>query len=260
MTFLILGAGFTGARVAALLRERGHAVTALRTAQLDATAAGAVNRLRALTPAGARVLHSIPSLPGHADAAILEGLQPHAVRVVYLSTTGVYGDIAHVDETTPIAPRTGRELQRAATERAVAAGPWSSLILRPAAIYGPGRGAHVAMAEGRYALPGDGSKYISRIHVDDLAAVAAAALTSDLTGAYPVADEEPCSSLEIATFCARQFGLPMPPFANDAEVPVSRRGNRRVDGRAILRLLRVELRYPSYRQGLPAAVNSQTAR
>ena len=59
-------------------------------------------------------------------------------------------------------------------ENDVLAGPWSSLILRPAAIYGPDRGVHVSLAQGRHRMLGDGSNYISRIHVDDLAAITAA--------------------------------------------------------------------------------------
>ena len=195
------------------------------------------------------VLHSIPSLPDNADARLLDALGK-ASRIVYLSTTGVYGAAEHVDEHTPIAPRNPREQARADTEAAVASGPWQSLILRPAAIYGPDRGVHVSMAQGAYTLNGDGSNYISRIHVDDLARLAAAALLSDLTGAYPVADEYPCTSREIADYCSQRFHLPPPISVSQSEVPVSRRNNRRVDGRAIFRLLGLSLLYPSYKEGL----------
>jgi nucleoside-diphosphate-sugar epimerase len=253
---LILGAGYTGSRVARLLSDSGHAVSALRRADLDFTAPDAPRRLAELAPPGCRVLHSVPSLPELADARLLAGLDGKAERVVYLSTTGVYGASSLVDETTPIAPRHPREQARAATEAAVAAGPWTSLILRPAAIYGPDRGVHVAMAQGRYTLVGDGSNYISRIHVDDLARIAAAALLVDWTGAYPVADLHPCPSREIAEYCARHFGLPPPVLAPDSEVPESRRNNRRVDGRAIFTRLGLELLYPGYEQALAAVLTT----
>lgn len=250
MSFLILGAGYTGGRVARLLANSGRRVTALHRTDIDFTTPGAVDRLRAIAPADCTVLHSIPSLAGAADAALLAGLAGKARRVVYLSTTGVYGAATTVDAATPAAPRTEREWARVRTEQAVQAGAWQALILRPAAIYGPDRGAHIALAEGRYSLLGDGANFISRIHVDDLAALAYAALLADLEGAYPVADEHPCSSREIAEFCAAAFGLPMPASAGASDVPVSRRGNRRVDGRAIFAALGVRLRYPSYREGL----------
>ena len=251
---LILGCGFTGSRVARLLRDDGVAVIAIRRAQIDFTHPGAVAQLAAVAPPGCVVLHSVPSLPDSADALLLSALEGRADRIVYVSTTGVYGASETVDENTPVAPRNAREEARVRTELAVQNGSWNSLILRPAAIYGPGRGVHVSMAEGRYTLLGDGSNYISRIHVDDLAAVAHAAARSGLTGAYPVADEHPCPSREIAEYCANRFGWPMPVSVSQAEVPASRRANRRVDGRAIALRLGVSLRYPSYREGIAQAM------
>ena len=256
VTFLIIGAGYTGSRVAQRLRDDGHLVVALHRSDADFTLPDATARLRELAPADCVALHSVPSLPGGAGAALLAALAGRARRVVYISTTGVYGAAQEVDERTPAAPRNEREQARVDTENAVGGGDWSSLILRPAAIYGPGRGAHVALAEGRYALPGDGANFISRIHVDDLAALAVAGLLGEVVGAYPVADEHPCSSREIADFCVAQYGLPAPVSAPMEEVPVSRRGNRRVDGRAVCRLLGVALSYPSYREGIPAAMRA----
>lgn len=253
-TVLILGCGFTGSRVARRLREEGVAVTAIRRAQIDFTAAEALGQLAAITAEGCVVLHSVPSLVGAADARLLTALEGKASRVVYLSTTGVYGDAEVVDETTPAMPRTPREQARVDTENAVARGPWESLILRPAAIYGPGRGVHVSMSEGRYALMGDGTNYISRIHVEDLAGIAYAALFAPLTGAYPVADLLPCPSREIAQYCSEQYGWPMPASVTAAEVPETRRTNRRVDGRAICERLGVRLSYPTYREGIAQAI------
>lgn len=247
---LILGVGYTGSRVAAILTRSGHDVTAIRRSQIDFTQPHAIHDLRQLTPLESVVLHSIPSLANHADAALLQGLEGKATRVVYLSTTGVYGAATHVDEATPIAPRTGREQARADTEAAVQRGPWQSLVLRPAAIYGPDRGVHISMAQGLYTLHGDGSNYISRIHVDDLARLTSAALLSALTGAYPVADLQPCTSREIAEYCATRFHLSPPVTADQENVPATRRNNRQVDGRAIFQLLGVQLKYPSYVEGL----------
>lgn len=252
--YIILGSGFTGSRVAQRLAARGLSVRSIRRAQIDFTEAGALERLADLVTWGCVVLHSIPSLPDGRDAEIAGALGNRPHRVVYLSTTGVYGDAREVDERTPIAPRTPRELARVRTEETVRAGSWSTLILRPAAIYGPGRGVHVAMRERRYTLLGDGSNFISRIYVDDLARLAEAALLSDLTGAYPVADAYPCPSREIAEYCARLLGVGPPFSAEVGDVPESRRTNRRVDGSAICRLLGMELQYPSYREGIPAAL------
>jgi nucleoside-diphosphate-sugar epimerase len=259
MPFLILGAGYTGSRVARQLQARGQDVIALRSADLDFTATDAPERLNQLAPDNCTVLHSVPSLPADADARLLDGLRGKARRIVYLSTTGVYGAQEFIDEHTIPAPRNERELHRYRTEQAVSSGAWESLILRPAAIYGPGRGVHVSMAMSKYTLLGDGSNYISRIHVDDLANLTTAALLSALTGAYPVADLHPCPAREIAEYCAKLLQLPPPVIADPADVPLSRQSNRRVDARAIFRLLHVPVLYPTYREGIAQAISAEAA-
>jgi nucleoside-diphosphate-sugar epimerase len=267
---VILGCGYTARRLGrfdprALAFTRttaGLAALGLEPVRWDAAAPDAAERLAREVPEGSTVLYSVPTLrtPGGLDEPaprLLPALAGKARRVVYLSTTGVYGPARHVDEHTPVNPRTERQRLRVTAEEAAFEGPWEALVLRPAAIYGPGRGAHVAMREGRYKLAGDGSGFISRIHVDDLAAIVSAALASDLTGAYPVADEGPCSQREMAEFVAGLTGLPMPPSVPREQADETRQGDRRVDGRAIRRLLGVGLRYPSYREGVPAAIQAE---
>jgi nucleoside-diphosphate-sugar epimerase len=197
--------------------------------------------------AGCRVLHSIPP-EGCPDVRGLLGQAP--ARVVYLSTTGVYGAAQVVNEQSAVDWSSQRGRLRLEAEQEITQGPWSTLVLRPAAIYGPGRGVQEAVRHGTYP---PGENFISRIHVDDLAAHAEAALLSDLTGAFPVADEEPCTSREIAEFCSRLLGVPLPqgPVATPRIF-----GDRKVDGSAVRRLLGVQLQYPSYRVGIPAILRS----
>ena len=200
---------------------------------------------------GMLVLHSIPP-DGPRD--LLGPLKGCAVRVVYLSSTAVYGTAKLVDETTPVDSGTERAQMRLDAERDVASGPWSSLILRPAAIYGPGRGVQESIQRGEHSLS---DRFVSRIHVDDLAAHVEAALLSPITGAYPVADEEPCTSREIAEFCARLLNLPVTgagPVARQAGRMPRFANNRRVNGSAIRRALGITLTYPSYRVGVSAAL------
>jgi nucleoside-diphosphate-sugar epimerase len=158
---------------------------------------------------------------------------------------------------TPVDPGSDRARARLEAERSVADGPWTSLILRPAAIYGPGRGVQESIKLGTHSLS---DRLVSRIHVDDLAAHAEAALLSTICGAFPVADEEPCTSLEIARFCARLLNLPVSgrPVTDSDPAKAARTPrfamNRRVDGSAIRRALGIALKYPSYRTGIPAAI------
>jgi nucleoside-diphosphate-sugar epimerase len=254
---LILGSGFTGGRVAQLLRTRGWQVLCTNRSGadgllVDVNDSTSLVQLSEAIDGESVVLHSIP-VPG-----VMEALRrsPPA-RVVYISTTGVYGATPVVDATTPVSPRTERELLRVTEEQEVLSGPWSALVLRPAAIYGPGRGIHTSMREGKYRLMGEGGNYVSRIHVDDLARHSEAAMCSELTGAYPVADEEPCTSRKITEYCAGLLGVPMPETASADELGETRRADRRVDGSAIRELLGIALQYPSYREGIAACLEAE---
>ncbi len=276
MDFLIIGCGFTGRRVAGRLAAGGHRVWAtsrhperlalkdVQCLRLDVEDPASLAAMGPSVPERVRVLLSIPLVQDIAGRwsdptpRLLDALGIKPARMVYLSTTGVYGAQERVDEFSLPAPRGPRELLRVEAENAIRHGPGSWMVLRPAAIYGPHRGVHESMRRGTFRLPGDGSRFISRIHVDDLAAIANAALLSNHTGAWPVADEEPCTSLEICRFVSELTGLPMPePAAPDA-VSHTLRNNRRVDGRAVLRLLGVRLRYASYRTGIPACLSVES--
>jgi nucleoside-diphosphate-sugar epimerase len=258
---IILGLGFTGSRVAWRLIKRGIPVAAaVRDPARFTELASAGLRLvewslgagqtRLPLPGSQRLLHSIPTLPAAETAElhnIVDSLEP--ARVVYISSTGVYGGQQEVDENTEAAPTDSRGQERINEEAWVSRGPWTSMILRAAAIYGPGRGVHTALREGR--MPrGSGAAVVSRVHVDDLAAITDAALFSDLGGAWPVADERPCSSAEILDWCRRVGGagnsLECP-----REFPIS---GRKVDGRKVRELLGVPLKYPSWETGVLACL------
>jgi nucleoside-diphosphate-sugar epimerase len=248
VTVLILGCGFTGERVARRMLARGARVigTARDPGRLAGIEGIRVEDVPRFVERGCLVLHSIP--PEGPAVTTLIGDAPS--RVVYLSTTGVYGSARIVDETTPVDWSSERASVRLEAEQSIASGPWSTLVLRPAAIYGPGRGVQESVRRGSYP---PGENFISRIHVDDLAAHAEAALLSGITGAYPVADEEPCTSREIAEFCSKLLNVPLP----DGPIATPRIfGDRKVDGSAIRRLLGVTLRYPSYRTGIPASIQA----
>ena len=252
---LILGCGYTGRRVAGRFLARGARVTATtRHPQRLAGLGAEIISLRDVPShirRGTLVLHSIPP-DGPQDLLDLLGGAP--VRVVYFSSTGVYGAANFVDENTSVDLSSERARLRVEAEQSIAARSWSSLILRPAAIYGPGRGIHESIQRGVYSMS---DTFVSRIHVDDLAVHAEAALLSTVSGAYPVADEEPCTSQEMAEFCAQLLNLPPLRSNRGQDEPKSRfASNRRVDGSAIRRLLGITLTYPSYRVGVPAALNA----
>ena len=271
---VILGCGYTGRRVAARLRAAGVPVLATsrqpeklaeveslgaRVERLEVFEPDTLAPLREMVAAGATVVHSIPNVDAGQEILdptpqLIGALGDRPARLIYLSTTGVYGATREVDESTDAAPLSDRARLRIEAETAVARGPWSSLILRPAAIYGHDRGVHVAIQQGRFRLVDDGSNYVSRIHVEDLARLVIAALAADVSGCWPVADEEACTAREMAEFCARRLDIPLPPSVNRDQVHHTLRADRRVDGRAIRERLGVSLLYPSYRDGVAAAL------
>jgi nucleoside-diphosphate-sugar epimerase len=183
----IIGCGYTGRRLAGRLlasgaRVRGFATQAESLDQIASIGAEArpLDLDAAIVPTdfgGEVVYYSVPPAAQSGDPRLdrfLNGVSGTPTRLVYLSTTGVYGDRAggRVDEDTPPAPTTERAARRMAAESHVT--QWADLhgvswcILRVAGIYGPGRlpldrlrRATPAIVP-REATPGN------RIHVTDL--------------------------------------------------------------------------------------------
>jgi hypothetical protein len=259
---ILLGLGYTTSRLARRLLIRGLPVfAAVRQIHRYADLAAVGLRIAGLgmpesaveLPKSAVLVHSIPPLAEPDTAAlrcVIRTLEPR--RVVYISATTVYGGEANVTAETAAMPCGEKGRRRIEEENWIAAGPWSSLIVRPAAIYGPGRGVHVRVREGR--LP-RGSGLVSRIHVDDLAAVLEAGVLSDLSGAWPLADDRPCTREEISSWCAALLLLPARTFP--AASPVA---GRKVDGRKIRELLGVQLGYPDYQAGILASLAAEKPR
>jgi nucleoside-diphosphate-sugar epimerase len=255
---IILGLGLTGARLARRLlkhevpvsaivrgteRFRDLANSGLQLAELAATQS---------LPRNAILAHLIPPLPQPENSVLRETIvQLAPARIVYVSSTGVYGDQIDVDSDTPARPKDDRGRLRLEEEHWIASGPWTNLILRSAAIYGPGRGVHAAIRAGK--LPrGIGSGIVSRIHVDDLATILEAGIFSDLQGAWPVADDAPCSTVEIARWCAKL--LQMEVITDDTPVV----SGRRVDGVKIREALGITLSYPSWQKGIEASMAEES--
>jgi nucleoside-diphosphate-sugar epimerase len=261
---VILGLGFTTQRLARLLLERRVPVhAAVRDAGRYSELRNLGAKIRALSaaelPKNATIVHSIPPLPEPEKSALrklIREITPR--RIVYISSTGIYGAATEVDEETPEVPNDEKGRARADEEQWIEAreNPWSSLILRSAAIYGPGRGIHVRLREGRLKdgeMPRGAHSIVSRIHVDDLVALLDAAIDSTLYGAWPVADECPASSEEVAIWCAREMKLKAPEFP-----PAGIQGSgRRVNGGKIRELLGVALKYPTYRAGIAASLREE---
>lgn len=201
---------------------------------------------------GADVVVSFP--PDGETDAILAPATRHARRVVYISTTGVYGIREGVVDDTTLpddSPQDRLDL------RLQAESLWQkhgAIVLRVPGIYGPDSGLHLSLRSGKYNLPGDGSRYTSRIHVEDLASVILAMLDAPYLSrsCYVIGDRSPCSQIEIVTWLCHELGLPLPPTVPVESVHRTLRGNRRVDPSGLLNELGLTLRYPNYQEGYRA--------
>ena len=251
---LVIGCGFTGRAVALLARERGLRVLAtvrsedhaapLRGEGLDVLVTAAGPALAAHAGAGTHVVVTFPP-DGATDAVLAPAIGATGASIAYVSTTGVYGDGA-VDDTTPVAPspRNAARLDGEAAWRAAGA-----TVLRCPGIYGADRGLHVRIRRGEHRLPGDGSRFTSRIHVFDLAAhlLAARGVRGET---FVVGDLAPASQAEVCRWVAARYGVPYPPSVPIEEVHETLRTDRRVDGSRARERLGVTLRYPTWREGM----------
>lgn len=233
---LIAGCGDIGMRVARRLREAGGEVTAIlrdpqKRAPLDAL--GVTIRIEDLDrPEDAGdwpwlFWFAPPPGDGETDSRLrawLDAQRGHIARIVYISTSGVYGDCGGrwIDEDETLKPVSARAKRRLDAERALEA--WcrvsatEHVILRVPGIYGPGRWPLRRLQSGEPVLRAADSPYSNRVHADDLAAAAvlAAHLGTDRR-AYNIADGSPTTMADYFTRCARHFGLPEPPVVDRDE-------------------------------------------
>lgn len=283
--YVILGCGYTGARLTQALRAEGVAVRACARRlsaleplrELGATLHyldGSKPRQFLSALHGLRNPVVVYSIPGVMDLPAGEAVrrateaarQVNASAFIYLGTSGVYGrnelpnNDEWVDEDTVVAISDVDMKSRVADEASVslaAQGGLRAVVLRLAAIYGPAlsahqpaRGVRQRLRRGEYRLVNGGRGYMSRIHVDDLVTVIrAAALRAPPGAVYVVGDDHPCPAGEYGRWLAAHLGLPEPPPAETTGVPRSMQRGRRLRNQRLHRELGVVLRYPSYREG-----------
>jgi nucleoside-diphosphate-sugar epimerase len=266
-----VSATVTGAAKAAALAKDG-----VKVHVFDGTAADPA--IAADVAASDAILVSVP--PDAGGDPVLRAFgeviasAPRARWIGYLSTVGVYGDHggAWVDENSETRPVNERSQHRLDAERA-----WLRLgaragkavhIFRLAGIYGPGSNALVNVRAGRARRIVKPGQIFNRIHVDDIAAVLAAALSR--TGAseiWNVADDEPSPPQDVIVYAAKLLGVPPPPAVAFEEAGLTGlalsfwQESKRVCNRSIRNELKLSLIYPNYREGLTAlmAIDAQKA-
>jgi len=190
-------------------------------------------------------------------------------RIVYISTTGVYGDCGGdwVDETRPVRPTVDRARRRCDAEQVLRrwsqSGGGELVVLRVAGIYGPGRLPLDRIVRGLPLVRVEDSPWSNRIHVDDLVSTCIAAMERGRNGAvYNVCDGHPSTMTEYFFQVADALGLERPPVIpfEEAEGRLSvgmmsyMRESRRLSNRKMCEELGVELRFPTLSAGLAKCI------
>lgn len=285
-TLLIVGCGDVGLRVVRLLKGRWRLLALTSSPQRAGSlrAAGALplvgnldepSTLMRLAGLADAVLHLAPP-PGHGQADtrtqhLLQALarKGRVHRIVYASTSGVYGDAQgeRFDETRAVGPATDRAHRRVDAEarlrwygRAFGA---SVSLLRIPGIYAGDRpgGPRERLARGTPVLSHEDDVYTNHIHADDLARACVAALHRGLPQRVVHASDD--TELKMGDYfdlAADLCGLPRPPRVARGEANAQLSAmqmsfmseSRRLDNRRLKRELRLTLRYPTVREGLLA--------
>ena len=285
---LIVGCGYTGRRLAAALAARGEPVAATTRTRESADALGVTGihaeavdldgpGVRVPSPlAGSRVYYlAPPPAAGTTDprmatflAACSEYGQP--ARILYFSTTGVYGDChgAWIDETREPCPAADRARRRWDAEEQLRA--WRRqtggqlVILRVAGIYGPGRLPLERLRRGLPLVAEAEAPFTNRIHVDDLVSVAKTAMDRAPDGAvYNACDGHPTTMNDYFNRVADLAGLARPPVVPLAEAPQALSAgmlsyvqeSRRLSNRRLRDELGLTLRFPTLDEGLAGCLD-----
>lgn len=229
---LIIGCGDVGSRIARRLQQRGirvigavrrdAAARALREAGHEAWIVDLDAEPTATLPAAGTVFWCAPPPGQGATDTRLRRYLPQLAgrRVVYGSTTGVYGDCGGrwIDEEEPVAPLHDRGQRRLDAETALREAGIDHVVLRIPGIYGPGRWPLERLRAGTPVIDPAEAPPSNRIHAEDLAAVAVLAAERGRRGrVYHVGDGRPTTMTDYFYCVADHFGLPRPPAIPYAE-------------------------------------------
>ena len=288
MAKLVFGCGYLGCRAARLWRQQGAEVLAVtRSADRAARLAGEgirpiVGDLAGQSPLRLGELPKIdtalfavgydrgsttPIEQVYAGglARALEALPGDVQRLIYISTTGVFGDAAGdwVDEQTPCRPtRAGGKASLAAEELLQKSSFGErSIVLRLAGLYGPGRVPRAQSLLAGEPIDAPASGYLNLIHVQDAAAIVLLAEEkAPLPRTYVVADGQPVLRSEYYAELAHLLGAPPPRFVTpdpNSAAALRAAGDKRIRNRRLMSELSPALQFPSYREGLAAIVGER---
>ncbi len=210
---------------------------------------------------------------------LLNALGASVRRLIYASTTGVYGDAggARFDETRPVAPATARAARRVDAERQIRqrgkhrGAPLQTALLRIPGIYAPDREGgdpRERVRRGAPVLRPEDDVYTNHIHADDLARACIAALWhAKPQRVIHVCDQNELRMGDYFDLVADLSALPRPPRLSRVDAAQQLGAmtlsfmseSRRLDNTRLRRELRLVLRYPDIKAGLARLARQVTA-
>ncbi len=194
---------------------------------------------------------------------IANALKTSVKRVIYLSTTAVYGDAngSTVDEKYKINPQSDR-----AKSRILAESQWTDLcdkfgvtlnILRLSGIYGTGRNQIRNLINGTAKRIIKEGHVFNRIHVADIARIIYMLSVSDIkSDIFNISDDMSAPPQDVVEFAARLLNTdpPEPVIFSEAILSEMARSfyseTKYIINQKIKEKLGLELKYPNYKLGL----------
>jgi nucleoside-diphosphate-sugar epimerase len=273
---LIVGCGDVGLRIVARLKDRFRIValtsSASRVAQLrsagtvpivgDLDERGSLARISAFGP---RVMHLAP--PGNSGSADRRTRNlAHAIvrrkgnRAVYISTTGVYGNVGGrlIDETAPTRPGNERAVRRVDAERTMRT-RLRAAVLRVPGIYAHDRLPLERLRQGLPALAPADDVFTNHIHAEDLARITIVALYRGAPGrVYNAVDDSEMRMGDYFDRVADAHRLPRPRRLPRSELKAAvspvmysfMNESKRLENRRLKDELRIRLTYPTVADAL----------
>ncbi|MBO8242890.1 SDR family NAD(P)-dependent oxidoreductase [Prochlorococcus marinus XMU1411] len=272
--FLVLGCGFSGSFFAKKIRQLGYtALTSSRSEKKDPNSF-VFNSEEDLLPNKEifdGVTHILSCIPPdkNGNDPVLKSLKDKLKSlslewVGYLSTTGVYGHskgdwVSEIDEPKPFQQRSHKRLN---CEKEWIRSGLPVQIFRLPGIYGPGRSTFEAIKNKKIRVISKKNQVFSRIHVADITNAIIYLLQNKNSLKFyqiiNIADDLPCSQIEVIQYCYDFLGLTMPkPIlfedAKEELSPIAKSfwmENRRVSNKLLCETLGYKLIYKNYKIGL----------
>ena len=272
--FLVLGCGFTGSFFAKSIRKLGcTALTSSRSKNNDPNSFifNSENSDIPNKDIFEGVTHILSCIPPdkNGNDPVLKSLKNKLKSlslewVGYLSTTGVYGNtkgdwVSEIDQPNPLQKRSHKRLN---CEKEWFESGLPVQIFRLPGIYGPGRSTFEAIKNKKIRVISKKNQVFSRIHVADITNAIIFLLQNKDSLKFHriinIADDEPCSQIEVIQYCYDLLGLKMPKpiLFEKAKKELSPMAqsfwmeNRRVSNKLLCETLGYRLIYKNYKIGL----------